>query len=136
MQLSMKTLYMAAAGTALALLVSSGGRTDQEKSMIGKYYISAVSDTHPLLELNDGNMAVVRAIRPGELSFSVEGVWHVRNDSLVIDNVVSSIAIEDGDPALVGNVAEHLAWPIMHYDDTMLRIERGGVIYDYHRRME
>lgn len=131
----MKTLYVAVAGAALALLGSCGGMTDQEKAMIGKYYISAVSDTHPLLELGEDNKAVVRAIRPGELSFSVEGVWHVRNDSLVIDNDVSSIAIEEGDPSLVGTVAEHVGWPITHYDETTLRIERAGIIYDYHRRM-
>ena len=127
---------MAVAGGVMLLLGSCGGMTDQEKAMIGKYYISAVSDTHPLLELNEGNAAVVRAIRPGELSFSVEGVWHVRNDSLVIDNDVSSIAIEEGDPALVGNVSEHVSWPIRHYDETTLRLERGGIIYDYHRRMD
>ncbi len=127
---------MAVAGGVMLLLGSCGGMTDQEKAMIGKYYISAVSDTHPLLELEEGNTAVVRAIRPGELSFSVEGVWHVRNDSLVIDNDVSSIAIEEGDPALVGNVSEHVSWPIRHYDETTLRLERGGIIYDYHRRMD
>lgn len=132
----MRKLYMAVAGGVMLLLGSCGGMTDQEKAMIGKYYISAVSDTHPLLELNEGNAAVVRAIRPGELSFSVEGVWHVRNDSLVIDNDVSSIAIEEGDPALVGNVSEHVSWPIRHYDETTLRLERGGIIYDYHRRMD
>ena len=132
----MRKLYMAVAGGVMLLLGSCGGMTDQEKAMIGKYYISAVSDTHPLLELNEGNAAVVRAIRPGELSFSVEGVWHVRNDSLVIDNDVSSIAIEEGDPALVGNVSEHVSWPIRHYDETTLRLERGGTIYDYHRRMD
>ena len=136
MNQKMRKLYMAVAGGVMLLLGSCGGMTDQEKAMIGKYYISAVSDTHPLLELNEGNAAVVRAIRPGELSFSVEGVWHVRNDSLVIDNDVSSIAIEEGDPALVGNVSEHVSWPIRHYDETTLRLERGGIIYDYHRRMD
>ena len=60
----------------------------------------------------------------------------MRNDSLVIDNDVSSIAIEEGDPALVGNVSEHVSWPIRHYDETTLRLERGGIIYDYHRRMD
>lgn len=123
---------MAFAG--LVTLCSCGGMSQQEKDMIGNYYIPALSDTKPLMELKEENHSVLRAIRPGELAFSVEGTWHVRNDSLVIDNDASSIAIEEGDPALVGTVADHVAYPILSYDETTLRIERGGIIYDYHRR--
>lgn len=118
------------------MLTGCGGMSDREKSMIGKYYIPAVSDTHPLIELNDDNKAVIRAIRPGELSYFVTGVWKVRDDSLIIENDASSITIENGDPGMVGTVAPRVAYPIVSYDETVLRINRSGIIYDYHRRAE
>lgn len=104
--------------------------------MVGKYYIPAVSDTHPLLELEADRRAVIRAIRPGELSFYVSGEWRLENDSLIIDNDISSITIEEGDPGLIGTVAPRVAYPILGFDDTVLHIERQGVVYDYHRRLE
>lgn len=125
-----------AATVACALLQSCGGMSEQEKRMVGNYYIPAVSDTHPLLELGADRSAVVRAIRPGELSFYVTGQWRMENDSLIIDNDISSITIEEGDPALVGTVAPRIAYPILGSDDAVLRLERQGVVYDYHRRVE
>jgi hypothetical protein len=110
--------------------------TDQEKKMIGKYYNPAISDTRPQLELNDKHHSVMRAIRPGELSFYVTGTWKVKEDSLIIENDASSITIEDGDPAMVGTIAPRIAYPIISYDETVLRVSRGGIVYDYHRRME
>lgn len=117
-----------------AMLVSCGGLSKQEKRMVGKYYIPTVSDTHPLMELKDDGTSVMRAVRPGELSFFVEGEWHVDNDSLIITNDASSITIEEGDPGLVGTVAARVSYPILGFDDTTLRIEKQGVVYDYHRR--
>ena len=131
----MKALLIIPASAAL-LLASCGGMTDRENAMTGKYYISALSDTHPVIELNDKNRSVLRAIRPGELSFSVEGTWHVEGDSLIIVNDSTSITIEEGDPALVGSIAPRVAYPILRADETMMRIERSGVIYDYQRRPE
>ena len=58
----------------LALLWACSGMSEQETQMVGKYYIPALSDTRPLLELNPERKAVIRAIRPGELSFYVEGL--------------------------------------------------------------
>lgn len=132
----MKAIRLTFAAAAAALLASCGGMTDREKAMVGKYYISAISDTHPVIELNDNNASVLRAIRPGELSFSVEGTWHIVGDSLIIVNDASSITIEEGDPTLVGNVAPRVAYPIIKADETMMRLERAGVLYDYHRRPE
>ena len=115
----------------LALSASCGGLSEKEEGMVGKYYIPAVSDTHPLLELEADRSAVIRAIRPGELSFYVSGEWRLENDSLI-----SSITIEEGDPGLIGTVAPRVAYPILGFDDTVLHIERQGVVYDYHRRLE
>ncbi len=125
-----------AAAVAGALLQSCGGLSEQEEGMVGKYYIPTVSVTHPLLELEADRSAVIRAIRPGELSFYVSGEWRLENDSLIIDNDISSITIEEGDPGLIGTVAPRVAYPILGFDGTVLHIERQGVVYDYHRRLE
>ena len=133
-------IYYIAISTAIvcmaAILTSCGGMSKQEKAMVGKYYIPAISDTRPLIELNADNRSVIRAIRPGEISFFVEGEWHVEGDSLIFHNDASPITIEEGDPGLVGNVAPRVAYPILNFDETTLRIERQGAIYDYHRRLE
>lgn len=120
----------------LVLASACGGMTDQEKSMVGKYYIPALSDSRPMLELGPERHSVIRAIRPGELSYYVEGRWEVKDDSLVIVNDGASITIEDGDPSLVGTVAPRVAYPIVSFDERILRLERGGIQYDYHRRMD
>jgi hypothetical protein len=110
--------------------------TDQEKSMIGKYYIPALSDTKPLIELNADRSSVLRAIRPGDITYSVAGQWKVDNDSLIIENDSTSITIEEGDPGLVGHVTRRVAYPIKAVNESTLSIERQGIIYDYHHRPE
>jgi len=131
-----KLRCVAACVAVAAMLAACGGLSEQEKRMVGKYYIPTVSDTYPLLELKNDRTAVMRALRPGELSFFVEGVWEVENDSLIIANDTTSVTIELGDPSLVGTVAERVSYPILGFDDNTLRIEKQGVVYDYHRRME
>lgn len=104
--------------------------------MIGKYYIPAVSDTTPLIELNADGTSVLRAIRPGNITYSVSGVWKVDKDSLIIESDSTSITIEDGDPGLVGHVAHRVAYPIRNFNESTLTIERQGIVYDYRRRNE
>lgn len=120
----------------MLLMAACGGLSDEEKAMIGNYYIPAVSDTHPMIELRADRSAVLRAIRPGDISYSVPGKWKLHADSLVIVTDPTSITVEDGDPALVGTVAKRVAYPIKSYNETTLTIERQGITYDYHRRLE
>lgn len=117
-------------------LASCGGLSSQEEKMVGKYYIPAVSDSHPLIELNADRTSVLSASRPGEITFSVTGTWKVDGDSLIIESDPASITIEEGDPGMVGTVATRVAYPIKDYNETTLSIERDGITYDYHRRME
>lgn len=119
-----------------ALLTACGGLSDREKDMVGNYYIPAVSDTRPLIELGGDRTAVIRAIRPGELSYCVSGKWKLNGDTLVIETDPSSITIEEGDPALVGTVAPRVAYPVRSFNETTLTIDRQGITYDYHRRTE
>lgn len=120
----------------LLTLAGCGGLSDQEKKMVGKYYIPALSDTRPLIELNPDRTSVLRAIRPGDITYCVTGVWKVDRDSLIIESDSTSITIEEGDPGLVGHVSRRVAYPIKNFNETTLSIERQGITYDYHRRME
>lgn len=120
----------------MLLFAACGGMSDQEKRMVGKYYIPALSDTNPLIELNADGTSVLRAIRPGDITYSVSGVWKVESDSLIIESDPSSITIEDGDPGLVGHVSRRVTYPITNFNESTLTVERQGITYDYHRRME
>lgn len=131
----MKRLAISAIAAG-ALLSACGGLSDREEKMVGNYYIPAVSDSRPLLELGNDRSAVIRAIRPGELSYSVAGTWELDGDTLVIATDPSSITIEEGDPALVGTVAPRVAYPVKSFNETTLTIDRQGITYDYHRRIE
>jgi hypothetical protein len=119
------------------LLAACSGMSEQEKRMIGKYYIPVISDSKPLIELNADGSSVLREIHSSDITFSVSGQWHVVEDSLVIENDSSSITIEDGDPGLVGYISHRVAYPIKSFNESTLSLERqGGIVYDYHRRVE
>ena len=113
----------------LALLSACGGLSDREEKMV-------LSDTRPLMELNADRTSVLRAIRPGDISYSVSGVWKVEGDSLIIESDSTSITIEEGDPGLVGHIACRVAYPITGFNESTLSIQRQGITYDYHRRMD
>lgn len=132
----MKSFILLCALSLSVLLQACGGLSDEEKQMVGKYYIPAISDTTPLMELNADRTSVLRAISPGNLTYSVSGKWKFDKDSLVIENDSTSITIEDGDPGLVGHVSPRVAYPVRAFNECTLTIERQGITYDYHRRNE
>lgn len=120
----------------LALLAACGGLSDQEKKLVGKYYNSSLSDTNPVIELNADRTAVRRAIRPGEITYSVKGNWKVDGDSLVISLDSTSITIEEGDPGLVGQINTRKAIPLTGFSENNLSVQQQGITYVFHRRME
>ncbi len=133
----MKTFASFIAAVAVACtLTACGGLSDREKQMVGNYYIPAISDTKPMLELGKDRSAIVRAIRPGELTYNVGGKWKLNRDTLVIETNPASITIEEGDPAMVGTVAPRLAYPVVAFNENTLSLSKQGVTYDYHRRSE
>lgn len=134
--LSVRGISLALLFLLLSLLAACGGLSEQEEKMVGKYYIPALSDTNPLIELNADRTSVLRAIRPGDITYSVTGVWKVENDSLIIESDSTSITIEDGDPGLVGHVSRRVAYPIKDFNESTLSIQRQGITYDYHRRLD
>lgn len=134
--LSVRGISLALLFPLLSFLAACGGLSEQEEKMVGKYYIPALSDTNPLIELNADRTSVLRAIRPGDITYSVTGVWKVENDSLIIESDSTSITIEDGDPGLVGHVSRRVAYPIKDFNESTLSIQRQGITYDYHRRLD
>ena len=134
--LSVRGISLALLFPLLSLLAACGGLSEQEEKMVGKYYIPALSDTNPLIELNADRTSVLRAIRPDDITYSVTGVWKVENDSLIIESDSTSITIEDGDPGLVGHVSRRVAYPIKDFNESTLSIQRQGITYDYHRRLD
>ena len=72
--LSVRGISLALLFPLLSLLAACGGLSEQEEKMVGKYYIPALSDTNPLIELNADRTSVLRAIRPGDITCSVTGV--------------------------------------------------------------
>ncbi len=126
----------AATLTLLGALCACNGLSDREKELVGKYYNTALSDMKPEIELNDDRSAVVRAIRPGDLVYSVDARWEATADSLLLIPDTTSIAVEEGDPAAVGHVPARLAWPIVKYNDQTLTLIRNRNTIDYRHRYE
>lgn len=120
----------------LTVFTSCNRLSKQEKEMVGKYYNPALSDMKPVIELGADRSAVVRAIRPGDLTYSVKATWKASEDSLILFPDSASITVEEGDPAAVGHVAPRLSWPIVSRNEQTLTLIRDRNTIDYHRRYE
>lgn len=120
----------------MAGLSACNGLSDYEKSLVGSYYNTALSDMKPAIELNADRSATVRAIRPGDLTYSVSATWEATEDSLILVPDATSIVIEEGDPTAVGNVAPRLSWPIVKCNEQTLTLVRDRNTIDYKRRYE
>lgn len=120
---------------AFSLLLSAtacSGLSSEGKKIAGNYIIPEVSQTEPLMELNRDASCLVRAIKPGVLTYSVAGKWNVENDSLIMWLNPSTLQVV-GDSSLVGNIPERSARKIVEYNEFNLQLESDGVIYFYKR---
>ena len=133
----MRHIYPLAAAALLGCaLCACNGLSDREKELVGKYYNTALSDMKPEIELNSDRSATLRALRPGDLVYSVKARWEATADSLIVMPDTTSISIEEGDPAAVGHVPARLAWPIVKCNDQTLTLIRNRNTIDYRRRYE
>lgn len=117
----------------LALVMASCGLSSREKAMVGQYFIPEISDIDPLYELGKDGRSVMRAVRPEVLTATIHGRWHVKDDSLVIENDLATLRV-DGDSSLMGAVAQREAYPITDFNGVSLTLNKDGIDYIYHRR--
>ena len=129
MKCTVKILLLLSVG----LSVLSCGRLSKEaKQIAGDYIIPEVSQTEPVMELKRDATCVLRAIKPGVLTYAVEGDWNVENDSLIISLDASTVSYV-GDSALIGEIPVRSARKIVEHNDFNLQLESNGVIYYYKR---
>lgn len=115
------------------LSVTSCSKLSSEaKEIVGNYIIPEVSQTEPVMELNRDATCTVRAIKPGVLTYSVEGTWNVERDSLVMDLDPSSLKVE-GEASMVGEIPVHSARKVVEHNEFNLQLEKDGVVYYYKR---
>lgn len=118
---------------AATMVGSSCGRLSGEaKEIVGNYIIPEVSQTEPVMELNSDATCLVRAIKPGLITYSVSGVWNVKNDSLVMTLDAATLSV-DGDTSLVGEIPNHYSSKLLEHNEFGMQLERDGVVYFYKR---
>lgn len=125
------TLFLSIA--ILAILCGCSRLSSQAKKIVGVYYNTELSDTQPVMELKKDGRCVITAIKPGVLTYSVEGRWNVENDSLLLELNPATI-VSEGDDTLIGNIPERMSQHIHSYSDLSLQLEREGVVYSYKRQ--
>lgn len=117
---------------ALIAVTSCNNLSKEAKEIVGSYIIPEVSQTEPVMELNKDATCVVRAIKPGVLTYSVKGTWNVKDDSLIMCLDSTTVAI-DGDASMVGEIPLRSARKVVEHSDFNLQLEKDGIVYLYKR---
>lgn len=128
----MKTPRMMAAALGVAALTACSGLSREAREIVGDYYNTELSQTEPVMELRKDGSCVIRAIRPGVLTYSVDGRWNVENDSLVMTLDPATLQSK-GDATLVGHIPARYAVRIIEHNDFNMTLEQGGATYLYTR---
>lgn len=119
----------------LFLFASCSRLSREAKEIVGTYYNTELSQTEPVMELHKNASCLIRAIKPGVLTYSVEGTWNVKNDSLII-NLDPATVNAEGDTTLIGHIPDRVAQKVIGHTDFSLQLETGGISYLYQRRTE
>lgn len=117
------------------MVASCSHLSKEGRQIIGTYYNPELSQTEPVMQLRKDATCTVTAIKPGVLTYSVDGNWDVANDSLIIELIPGSIRFE-GDSTLIGNIPARVARKVISHNDFSLQLESGGVSYLFQRRNE
>lgn len=109
--------------------------SSKAQEMIGDYYLTAVSENEPVMELKADGSCTVHAIKPGIMSYTVNGEWNVNADSLIIqtDGKVASL---EGDTSVVriGTIPSRMSYAITDFTGLTLTLNQEGNDYQYQRR--
>ena len=129
-----KALTLATVLPGMALC-SCSKLSDEAKKIVGTYYNTELSQTQPVMELRSDASCLIRAIRPGVLSYSVEGTWNVERDSLILQLEPASLTWE-GDSMMIGDIPKRNARKIVSYTDFSIQLEQDGATYLYKRQAQ
>lgn len=113
--------------------VACGGLSDQAKEIVGNYYIPELSQEEPILELRDDGTCTIRAIKPGVLTYSVQGEWNVADGTLTAQLDPEKVDFT-GDSTLIGDISKDFKRRIVSHSDLALELEKDGVTYIYQKR--
>ncbi len=119
----------------LAALCSCSKLSKEAKEIVGIYFNPEISQNDPVMELHKNATCVIRAIKPGVLTYSVEGHWNVENDSLIITPDPKTLKFE-GDSTIIGNIPARVARKVTGHNEFSLQLEQNGVTYVFQRRQE
>lgn len=129
-----KTLSLALVAAAMTLAACSS-LSPEAKEIVGVYFNPELSQTDPVMELHEDATCVVRAIKPGVLTYSVHGTWNVKNDSIVF--LLDPTTVEsEGESTLIGDIPSRYSRRVVEHNDFNLQLEQDGIVYLYHRRTE
>lgn len=118
----------------VTILLSSCSKLSPEaEKIIGTYYNTELSQSAPVMELREDASCTIRAIKPGVLTYCVEGTWNVENDTIFFELEPSTLRAE-GDKSLIGVVPSRFSRHVVDYNDFILQLEHEGVVYQYLRR--
>ncbi len=109
--------------------------SEEARQMTGVYYQTAVSENEPVMELNDNGSCTVHAIKPGVMSYTVNGTWNVENDSLLIETEgVAASVTGDTTVIRIGRIPTRISYAIADFNGLSLTLRRDGNDYVYVRR--
>ena len=129
-----KTLSLALVAAAM-MLAACSSLSPEAKEIVGVYFNPELSQTDPVMELHEDATCVVRAIKPGVLTYSVCGTWNVKNDSIVFLLDPTTVKSE-GESTLIGDIPSRYSRRVVEHNDFNLQLEQDGIVYLYHRRAE
>lgn len=133
--LIMKTFLQIPSLALLSVLCSCSKLSPEAKEIIGVYYNPEVSQNEPIMTLNKDATCIIRAIKPGVLTYEVKGTWNVENDSLIMTIDPATLSFE-GDSTLIGDIPSSIARKIAEHNEFSLQLEQNGVSYMFQRRQE
>lgn len=119
-----------------AILLSACNHLSREaKEIAGNYYLTSISEDEPVMELNTDGSCRIHAIKPGVMSYTVDGTWNVDDNEILIktDGVPSSVT---GDTTVVrvGRIPQEITYKIATFTGHSLTLHRDGNDYLYVRR--
>lgn len=129
------TSYHLPAMLALLAAIAATGcsrLSGDARRIAGNYYLDALSHADPVYELRDDATCTIRAIRPGVLSYAVDGSWNVVGDSLIAILDPATLSWE-GDSTLIGDITTRYGRHLVASDDHSITLEVDGVNYTYRR---